>query len=103
MKSEPVQPHWFESDGRLFVVWTEFTQTSYYNKVHLDNASAQDGSAGRTVMREVRLKTGAAKGELVEWVDDNVELAPVPMIGGRSPDGKFLSTGYKYAYLLKLP
>lgn len=103
MKSEPAQPHWFESDGRLFVVWTEFTQTSYYNKVHLDNAAAQDGSAGRTVMREVRLKTGAAKGELVEWVDDNVELAPVPMIGGRSPDGKFLSTGYKYAYLLKLP
>lgn len=103
MKSEPTQPHWFESDGRLFVVWTEFMQASYYNKVHLDNAAAQDGSAGRTVMREVRLKAGAKGKELVEWVDDNVELAPVPMIGGLSPDGKFLSTGYKYAYLLKLP
>jgi hypothetical protein len=103
MKSDPAQPHWFESDGRLFVVWTEFTQATYYNKIHLDNSAAQDGSAGRTVMREVRLKAGATGSQLVEWVDDNVELAPVPMIGGRSPDGKFLSTGYKYAYLLKLP
>ena len=103
MKSDPAQPHWFESDGRLFVVWTEFTQTSYYNTVHLDNAAAQDGSTGRTVMREIRLNAGAPADLAVEWVGNNIEIAPVPMTGGRSPDGKFLATGTNNAYLIKLP
>ena len=104
MVSEPSQPHWFEFGGRLFVLWTEFTSTEgYYNIVDLKESSAQDGSVGRTVMREIRLTAGAPKDIFMEWVGGNIELAPIPMIGGRTPDGKFLATGYKYAYLLKLP
>ena len=105
MVSDPAQPHWFEFGGRLFVLWTEFKSTDggYFNKVDLKETSAQDGSVGRTVMREIRLTAGAPSDIAVEWVGDNREIAPIPMIGGRSPDGKFLSTGYKYAYLLKLP
>ena len=105
MMSEPAQPHWFEFGGRLFVLWTEFTSTEggYFNTIDLNESSAQDGSVGRTVMREIRLTAGAPKDIFMEWVGGNIELAPIPMIGGRTPDGKFLATGYKYAYLLKLP
>ncbi len=105
MVSDPSQPHWFEFGGRLFVLWTEFTSTEggYFNKIDLNESSAQDGSVGRTVMREIRLTAGAPKDIFMEWVGGNIELAPIPMIGGRTPDGKFLATGYKYAYLLKLP
>lgn len=105
MMSDPAQPHWFEFGGRLFVLWTEFASTEggYFNKIDLSESSAQDGSVGRTVMREIHLTAGAPKDIAAEWVGENREIAPVPMIGGRSPDGKFLSTGYKYAYLLKLP
>ena len=87
------------------MLWTEFksTENGYFNKVDLKETSAQDGSVGRTVMREIRLTAGAPKDLFMEWVGENIELAPVPMIGGRSPDGKFLATGYKTAYLLKLP
>ena len=74
-----------------------------FNKELLSNESVQDGSAGRTLMREIRLMAGAPSDLAVEWVGDAREIAPIPMTGGRSPDAKFLSTGYKYGYLLELP
>lgn len=103
MMSEPAQPHWFAFNGRLFVLWTEFPAGRMQNRVNLMEASAQDGSAGRTVMREIRLTAGAPADLAVEWVGENKEIAPIPMMGGRSPDGKFLATGTDKAYLLKLP
>jgi hypothetical protein len=102
--SEPAQPHWFSFGGRLFVVWTEFPQGSQMlNKNDLTQESVQDGSVGRTVMREVRLNAGAPSDLAVEWVGDVREIASIPMIGGRSPDGRFLATGTNYGYLLELP
>lgn len=100
--SAPAQPHWFKFGERLFVVWAEFPEgASIFNKDDL--LEAQDGSAGRTMMREISLVAGAPADLAFEWVDEAREIAPIPMIGGRSPDGKFLSTGYKWAYLLQLP
>ncbi len=102
--SEPAQPHWFAFGGRLFVMWTEFPQGSQMlNKNDLTQESVQDGSVGRTVMREVRLNAGAPSDLAVEWVGDVREIASIPMIGGRSPDGRFLATGTNYGYLLELP
>lgn len=102
--SNPVQPHWFKYGNRLFVVWAEFPSgSSIVNKADLGEASAQDGSAGRTVMREISLMSGAPADLAYEWVGDAREIAPVPMIGGRSPDGHFLSTGNKYGFMYKLP
>ena len=103
MISEPAQPHWFEFAGRLFVLWAEIPGIEMLNKNKLENASVQDGSVGRTVMREVRLFAGAPSDIAVEWVGENRVVATVPMIGGRSPDGKFLATGTNPAYLIKLP
>jgi len=103
MISAPAQPHWFNYAGRLYVEWAEFSNPSMLNKVDLSVESAQDGSVGRTVMREIKLVAGAPSDLAFEWVGDIRELAPVPMTGGRSPDGKFLATGTNPAYMLKLP
>lgn len=105
MLSEPAQPHWFKYAGRLFIVWAEFAQdgAQMLNLEDFSKASTQDGSVGRTVMREVSLSAGAASDIAMEWVGDVREIAPVPMIGGRSPDSKFLATGTNYGYLIKLP
>lgn len=100
MMSAPVQPHWYKNGESMFVTWAEFPMgAQFVNKNDLKNSSAQDGSAGRTAMREVSLKEGSAP----KFVGDVITLAPVPMIGGLSPDGKFLATGTNNAYLLQLP
>ena len=54
-------------------------------------------------MREIRLTAGAPADIAFEWVGDVRQIAPVPMIGGRSPDGRFLATGTNYGFLLELP
>ena len=104
MMSEPVQPRWFSFADRLFVVWTEFPQGSQFvNKNDLSEVSVQDGSAGRTAMREIRLSANAPADLAFEWLDNVKEIAPIPMIGGRSPDGFYLATGTNLGFLLKLP
>lgn len=104
MISEPVQPRWFAYAERLFVMWTEFPQGSQFvNKNDLTEVSVQDGSAGRTAMREVSLVAGAPSDLAFAWTGDVVEIAPIPMIGGRSPDGRFVATGTNLGFLLELP
>ena len=104
MLSDPAQPHWFEYKGRLFIVWAEFPQGEpMLSKNDLREESVQNGSAGRTAMREIRLTAGAPADIAFEWVGDVRQVAPVAMIGGRSPDGRFLATGTNYGFLLELP
>lgn len=102
--SSPVQPHWFKMGSRLFVTWAEFPRGSQFvNKNDLTAESVQNGSAGRTAMREVSLMAGAPSDLAVEWIGDVREIAPIPMIGGRSPDGRFLATGTNLGFILELP
>ena len=104
MISEPVQPRWFTYAERLFVMWTEFPQGSQFvNKNDLSEVSVQDGSAGRTVMREVSVATGAPADLAFAWAGDMIEIAPIPMVGGRSPGGRFVATGTNLGFLLELP
>ena len=99
MISEPVQPHWFSSRGKLYIVWTEFPQGSQFvNKSDLFSLSVHDGSAGRTAMREVSIE-----GNSVSLKGSVTELAPIPLIGGRSPDGRFVASGTNNGYLLQIP
>ena len=100
--SEPAQPHWFESNGLLYVLWAEFPIGAPMVN-DKDLTVADDGSAGYTVMREIRLLTGVPKVIEMRWEGEAFEIAKVPMTGGLSPDGKFLATGTNNAYLLKLP
>lgn len=104
MMSAPAQPHWFKFGDRLFVVWAEFPpESQMLNNNDFTNESIQDGSAGRTVMREIRLAPGAASDMAMEWVGDIREISSVPMTGGRSPDSKFLATGTRFGFLIELP
>jgi len=54
-------------------------------------------------MREISLAANAPSDLAFEWLGEIRELAPVPLTGGRSPDGKFIATGTNNAYLLELP
>lgn len=103
MMSEPAQPHWYKIEYNLFVVWSEFPAgLQMLNKNDLTKTSVQNGSVGRTVMRGMR-SFPKTNDESVGWDGNGVEIAPVPMTGGITPDGKFLATGTNPAYLLKLP
>ena len=101
MISNPVQPHWYKADSHLYVVWTEFPQgKQFVNKENLFSESVHERSAGRTAMREISI---AEEGKSIKWVGKVVELAPIPLIGGRSPDGHFVATGANNGYVLELP
>ena len=54
-------------------------------------------------MREIRLASGTASDLTVEWVGDVREISKLPMIGGRSPDGRYLATGTSKGFLIELP
>ncbi len=104
MLSNPVFPHWWNFNGRQFVVWAEFASgNSYLNKSDLLKESTWNGSVGRTAMREVSLNASAPGDISVEWIGDVREIAPVPLVGGRSPGGHFVSTGTNNGYLLYIP
>lgn len=105
MLSAPAQPHWWSFEGRVFVLWAEFPSgQTMLNKADFLNSSVQDGSVGRTAMREVLLTSGGVPSDMaIEWVGAVREVAKVPMTGGRSPDGFFMATGTNYGYLLSLP
>lgn len=105
MVSMPAQPHWFNYDGRLFVTWAEFPSGEQMTGQQKDlrDESMHDGSGGRTAMREIVLRSGAPADLAVEWVGNVRQIAPVPTIGGRSPDGRYIVTGDSKAFLVKLP
>ena len=104
MLSNPVFPHWWNFNGRCFVVWAEFASgNSYLNKSDLLKESTWNGSVGRTAMREVSVNASAPSDISVEWIGDVREIAPVPLVGGRSPSGHFVSTGTNNGYLLYIP
>lgn len=104
MLSNPVFPHWWKFGDRLFLVWAEFADgNAYLNKSDLTNSGVWDSSIGRTAMREVSLSASAPGDVAVEWTGDVREVAPVPLIGGRSPGGHFVSTGTNNGYLLYIP
>lgn len=99
----PAQPHWFKYGERLFVTWAEIPNGTFFIKSDLSQAAAQDGSAGRTVMREIALDANAPADLAMQWVGPVTEIAPIPTTGGRSSDGRFLATGYQFGYLVELP
>lgn len=104
MLSNPVFPHWWKFEDRLFLVWTEFSSgNSYLNKNDLTHSGTWDASIGRTAMREISVTAGAPSDVAVEWIGDIRQIAPVPLIGGRSPSGHFVATGTNNGYMLYIP
>lgn len=105
MISAPAQPHWFKYDSRLFVTWAEFPngETMTGQQKDLLDESMHDGSGGRTAMREISLDADAPADLAISWVGNVRQISPMPTIGGRSSDGRYIATGDSKAFLIKLP
>lgn len=103
MMGVPAQPHWFKYGERLFITWAEVPNGNFFIKDDLSQSVTHDGSAGRTAMREIFLDANAPADLTMQWLGPVTEIAPIPTTGGRSPDGKFLATGYKLGFMLELP
>lgn len=100
-------PHWWihpDDPSRVFVVYVRRPAgASYIVKEDLSDPSvAENESAGSTWRQEFRLSAGLPSDIAVERIGDATQLAPLPMKGGRSPSGRFLSTGTNFGYLLEL-
>ena len=54
-------------------------------------------------MREISVTAGAPNDVALAWNGDVREIAPIPLIGGRSPDGHFIASGTNNGYLLYIP
>ncbi|PWJ69072.1 MULTISPECIES: hypothetical protein [unclassified Fibrobacter] len=103
MMGEPMQPHWFKYGERLFVTWAEVPDDVFFIKSDFSLAVTQDGSVGRTAMREISLDANAPADLAMQWIGPVTEVAPIPTTGGRSADGKYLATGYANGFMLELP
>lgn len=107
--SEPIlvaepgsDPRWYQdpADGSFYIVYSTLGGLITEELIEGGN---DDGSLGSTMIRKADLP---AVGESVPawYVFKNppVKLLDLPFKGGLSPDGKFLCTGYRYAYLYVL-
>lgn len=102
-------PHWWiDRSGSIttyYIIYTELNG-SYVVPFDLsDKAIEQNASAGKTYKR----KLSGSAGDVPEHMGLQVDQSSVPRVianlpfrGGLSRDGRFLSTGYLYGYLLKL-
>jgi len=95
-------PHWWIDpiSGAYNIVYS-ITKGEYFTSVDfIDSTIANAGTTGATVMQRL---SGSGAGELT--IDVNAKpdtLARLPFKGGRSRDGNFLGTAYKYAYIMRL-
>jgi hypothetical protein len=108
--AEPgADPHWWRdpADGSLFVVYsTTGGVISEGLEGFIGDDGSIDASLGSTLIRRADLTSGGGGGGPGSWYyfkDPPVNLVDLPFKGGLSPDGRFLCTGYNYAYLFVLP
>lgn len=102
-----MDPRWWvhpDDPSRWFLIWMEVpTSEGYIIKQDLlDPEVERNGSAGSTWMRELRLFAGRSADLSMEWVGDARLLVNLPFRGGRSPDGRFISTGTNFGYMMEL-
>ncbi len=96
-------PHWWQNpiNSQLFVIYSEIDGD---NRVFADLAKPsylQSGDAGKTYLRPVSLTSGLPS-ILNATIGAHSLLVNLPLKGGLSPEGRFLCTGYNYAYLVRL-
>jgi hypothetical protein len=96
-------PHWWQNpvNHQLCVI---FNKINGDNRVFADLAKPsyfQSGDAGKTYIRTVTLSSGLPS-VLTAIFGTPSPFVNLPLKGGLSPDGRFLCTGYNYAYLVRL-
>lgn len=89
-------PHWFSLGAVDFLVYsTEGGVTPE------DLFEATEGTAGRTMLQEVLLVPGGPRYAQFRLEGSPEQLLDRPFKGGLSPDGFYLATGYRWAYMYK--
>jgi hypothetical protein len=103
LKEGASDPHWWTNPAtdQLYVVYTEIKGDNYVSPDLSDPQFLVSGELGSTFMQRVHLNAGLPSALSVE-LDSPVNMIHLPLKGGLSPDGHFLCTGYKYAYIVEL-
>jgi hypothetical protein len=97
-------PHWWvdPDNGSCHVVYAQLTGHYFVEDDLADTSVIQDTLLGTTVRQ--RLNRAPEDGALsIDNTSTPRIIAPLPMKGGLSLDGKILCTGYKFAYMYRLP
>ncbi|HAJ78856.1 MAG TPA: hypothetical protein DCO75_03725 [Fibrobacteres bacterium] len=114
--SEPVfiaakasDPHWWVNkyENSVYSIVYCCTNGSYFSEYDYTDASIESsGAAGATLIKRLKGTWADVPGFVGGLEPDNSyaadTLIKLPFKGGISPDGYFLCTAYKYAYLLRL-
>jgi hypothetical protein len=102
-------PHWWidiYNNDEYYIIYT-FTPGPYFIETDFLQANAEQSGSGATLKQKLK---GTWHNEVPSHVttltpDNSVPpdtLVKLPFKGGLSPDGRYLGTAYKYAYILDL-
>jgi hypothetical protein len=100
-------PHWWvDPEGGYYIVYAA-TPGPYYSEYDYTDRSVESaGIAGATMLRRLKGSRGAVPSFLGGLAPDETDaphtLINLPFKGGLSPDGFFLCTAYRNAYLLRI-
>jgi hypothetical protein len=102
-------PHWWvnrSGNNQYYIVYS-ITNGPYSTEYDFSDPSIEKlGGAGATMIQKLKGSWGDVPSFLGGLSPDDAEkpntLINLPFKGGLSPDGHFLCTAYKYAYLLRL-
>jgi hypothetical protein len=94
-------PHWWVDQADAYNIVYSVTKEEYFTTGDFTDSTLQNGAGvGATVMQRL---SGSDAGTLS--VDASAKpdtLVRLPFKGGRSRDGNFLCTAYKYAYIMRV-
>lgn len=107
---EASDPHWWVDmyNNNAYYIIYSYTPGNYFLETDfVANSTEPDGTSGFTIKQKL---TGTwrpdaplhAGGLSPDYTMPPDTLIRLPFKGGLSPDGRFLGTAYKYAYILKL-
>jgi hypothetical protein len=102
-------PHWWidRSDNNRYYIVYAVTPGAYLSEFNYSDVSIEkSGDAGATLIQRLKGTWRDAPSFLGTLTPDETftacTLIKLPFKGGLSPDGSYLCTAYKYAYLMKL-
>lgn len=103
LKDGACDPHWWvnPSTGQSYIVYAEINGDYDISVDLADPKYLASGEPGSTSMLRVHLNPELPSALSFE-LGSPVKILQLPLKGGLSPDGHFLCTGYKYAYIVEL-
>ncbi|MBN1757137.1 MAG: hypothetical protein JW863_02400 [Chitinispirillaceae bacterium] len=106
---EASDPHWWKDPAdpeQYYIVYTRTVGAYYSEADYTDRSVVSSGAAGATLLQKLSGTWRDVPAFLGTLTPDKstapLILLSLPFKGGLSPDGRFLSTAYKYAYLARL-